>query len=79
MRVWTGVEHRYLKFNDFNSQWFGKVKPYNGDNFDRVKEEAVTLLKYIHELETAEIVAAIKKINEFKLAVTDYLELLSIW
>ena len=44
-----------------------------------MKEEAVTLLKYIHELETAEIAAAIKKIGEFKLDVTDYLDLISIW
>ena len=51
----------------------------SSEDFDRVKEEAVTLLKYIHELETAEIVAAIKKINEFKLDVTDYLDLISIW
>ena len=43
----------------------------SSEEFDRVKEEAVTLLKYIHELESAEIVAAIKKISEYKLDVTD--------
>ena len=51
----------------------------SSEDFDRVKEEAVTLLKYIPELETAEIAAAIKKIGEFKLDVTDYLDLISIW
>lgn len=51
----------------------------SSEDFDKVKEEAVTLLKYIHELEIAEIVAAIKKINEYKLDVTDYLDIFSIW
>lgn len=49
------------------------------EEFDKVKEEAVTLLKYIHELEIAEIVAAIRKITEYQLDVTDYLDILSIW
>ncbi len=51
----------------------------SSEEFDKVKEEAVTLLKYIRELEIAEIVSAIKKINEYKLDVTDYLDIISIW
>ncbi len=51
----------------------------SSEEFDRVKEEAVTLLKYIHEMELSEIVAAIKKITEYQLDVTDYLDILSIW
>lgn len=49
------------------------------DEFDRVKEEAVTLLKNIDQMEISEIVAAIKKINEYQLDVTDYFDILSIW
>lgn len=51
----------------------------SSEEFDRVKEEAVTLLKYINEMEISEIVAAIKKITEYQLDVTDYLDILSIW
>ncbi len=51
----------------------------NSEEFDKVKEEAITLLKYIHEMEIHEIVAAIKKINEYKFDVNDYLDILSIW
>ncbi len=51
----------------------------SSEEFDKVKEEAVTLLKYIHEMELSEIVAAIKKITEYQLDVTDYLDILSIW
>lgn len=49
------------------------------DEFDRVKEEAVTLLKNIDQMEISEIVAAIKKITEYQLDVTDYFDILSIW
>ncbi len=37
----------------------------SSEDFDNVKEEAVTLLKYIHDMEISEIVAAIKKISEY--------------
>ncbi len=49
------------------------------EEFDKVKEEAITLLKYISEMELNEVVAAIKKINEYKFDVNDYLDILSIW
>lgn len=51
----------------------------SSEEFDKVKEEAVTLLKYINEMEISEIVAAIKKITEYQFDVTDYLDILSIW
>ena len=49
------------------------------EEFDKVKEEAITLLKNINEMELNEIVAAIKKINEYKFDVNDYMDILSIW
>ena len=49
------------------------------EEFDKVKEEALSLLKNINEMELNEIVAAIKKINEYKLDVNDYMDILSIW
>ena len=49
------------------------------EEFDKVKDEAITLLKYIGEMDINEIVAAIKKINEYKFDVNDYLDILSIW
>ena len=51
----------------------------NSEEFDKVKEEAITLLKYIGEMELHEIVAAIKKINEYKFDVNYYMDILSIW
>ena len=49
------------------------------EDFDKVKEEALSLLKYIQEMDVNEMVAAIKKINEYKMDVNDYLDILSIW
>lgn len=49
------------------------------EEFDKVKDEAVTLLKYISDMEMHEIVAAIKKINEYKFEVNDYLDILAVW
>ena len=51
----------------------------SSEEFDKVKEEAVTLLKYINEMELSEIVASIRHITEYQLDVTDYLDILSVW
>ena len=49
------------------------------EDFEHIKDEAVSLLKYIHDMELSEIVAAIKKINDFKLDVNSYLDIISVW
>jgi DNA polymerase-3 subunit delta' len=49
------------------------------EEFDKVKEEALTLLKNISDMEINEIVAAIKKINEYQFDVNDYMDIFSIW
>lgn len=58
----------------------GKAKLLaTSEDFENVKEEAITLLKYIKDMEIREIVAAIKKISEYKMDVSDYMDILSIW
>lgn len=58
----------------------GKAKNLaSSEEFDNIKEEAITLLKYIDDMDISEIVAAIKKINEYKLDTGDYLDIISIW
>lgn len=49
------------------------------EDFEKVKEEALSLLKYVHEMDITEMIAAIKKVSEYKFDVNDYLEILSIW
>lgn len=49
------------------------------EDFDKIREEAVMLLKYIRDMEVNEIVTAIKKITEYQLDINDYLDILAIW
>ena len=49
------------------------------EHFNEIKEEAIQLLKYIDEMELHEIVSAIKEINKYKLEVTDYMDIITIW
>lgn len=51
----------------------------SSEDFENVKAEALSLLKYIHDMELNEIIAAIKKITEYKLEVSDYLDICAIW
>ncbi len=51
----------------------------SSEDFEHVKSEALSLLKYIQEMEFYDIVAAIKKISEYKLEINDYLDLMAVW
>ena len=58
----------------------GKAKALAvSEDFDKVKAEALSLLKYIRDMELNEIIAAIKKITEYKLEINDYLDICAIW
>lgn len=51
----------------------------NSEHFNEIKEEAVQLLKYIHEMEMSELIAAVSNITAYKLEITDYLDIIMIW
>ena len=51
----------------------------NSEHFNELREEAVQLLKYIHEMELNEIVQAITRISTYKLEISDYLDIIMIW
>ena len=58
----------------------GKAKQLaSSEDFEKVKEEALSLLKYVQDMDITEMIAAIKKISEYKMDVNDYLDILSIW
>lgn len=49
-RVWTGTVHRAIKFGNFDSSFFGKVKPYEADPyqkmlFDSLENNQITLVR----------------------------------
>lgn len=50
LRVWTGFDHRYLNYDNFNSNWFGKVSPYKNDVyqkllFDSLSNNTITMVR----------------------------------
>ena len=49
------------------------------EDFETVKSEVLSLMKYIRDMDISEVIAAIKKINEYKMDVNDYLDIVSIW
>ena len=51
----------------------------NSEHFNEIREEAVQLLKHIHDMELSEIVAAVQNISVYKLEITDYLDIIMIW
>lgn len=58
----------------------GKAKALaSSEEFDNVKNEALALVKYIQDMELQEIIQSIRKINEYKLEVNDYLDIISVW
>ena len=58
----------------------GKAKALaSSEEFENVKAEALSFLKYVGEMELSEMIAAIKKITEYKLEINDYLDIMAIW
>lgn len=58
----------------------GKAKALaSSEDFENVKSEALSLLKYIKDMELHEIIAAIKKVGDYKLEVNDYLDIMAVW
>lgn len=51
----------------------------NSDHFNEIREEAVHLLKHVHEMELSEIIQAVNGVTVYKLEITDYLDILMVW
>ena len=51
----------------------------SSEEFENVKTEAISVLKYMQDMEVYEMIAAIKHINEYKLNIVDYLDIILIW
>ena len=51
----------------------------SSEEFDKIKTDAIALLKHIDEMETNEITQVIKTMIECKLEINDFLDILAIW
>lgn len=58
----------------------GKAKHLaTSEDFDNIKNDAVRVLKYAHEMDMSEFVAALNQISAYKINIEDYLDILLIW
>ena len=58
----------------------GKAKALaSSEDFENIKSDVLSLLKYIQDMELNEIIAAVKKASEYKLEINDYLDICAIW
>lgn len=55
------------------------VQLASSENFVEIKAAALHLLKNIPNMENHEIIGMVKSISEFKMEVTEYLDLLAVW
>ena len=49
------------------------------EHFNEIKEEAVKLLRNIDGMQADELAEAVKKCSEFKMDITDYLDIIAVW
>ena len=49
------------------------------ENFEDIKEEAIRILKHIRTMDTADMIETLKKLEEYKLSINDFLDLMMCW
>ena len=51
----------------------------SSEDFENIKAEALSLLKYIQDMDLGEIIDAVKRVTEYKVEIQDYLDLCAVW
>ncbi len=51
----------------------------SSEDFDKIRTNALSLLKNIHEMDTADIMEALKNIREYGFDINDYLDIMAVW
>ncbi len=65
---------------DFSGGNVGKAIKYaSSEEFERMKEDVLHILKYIDEMELYEVIAGIKTITAGKTTIDDYIDLMILW
>lgn len=76
-----GIEKAKAKFcADFAQGNLGKaVRLAISPDYNEIKEDSVRLLRRIHEMDMEDIIMAVKKMGKYKLDVTDYIDIMTMW
>ncbi len=51
----------------------------NSEHFNEIREEAVQMLRNIHEMELSEIIETVNRITVYKVEISDYLDIVMVW
>ncbi len=49
------------------------------EDFEEIKDEAIRVLKFIRKMDTFDMIKTLKKLEEYKLGVNDFLDIMMIW
>lgn len=55
------------------------IKLATSEHFNEIREEVVRLLRNVDQMQVDEMAAAVKKCTEFKLDISEYLDVIAIW
>ena len=55
------------------------IKLASSDDFNELKESALSLIKRLDDIDLYEMGEAIKQISDYKLQVQDYFDLITVW
>lgn len=51
----------------------------SSEDFDKIRKEALSLLKNIYDMEMAEVMEALKRIKDYGFNIDDYLDIMGVW
>ena len=76
-----GLDQEKARFcTDFAQGNLGKaVRLAISQDYNEIREESIHLLRNIDELEIDEIIHMVKNMNKYKLNVTDYIDIMTMW
>ena len=49
------------------------------EDFEVIKEEAIRVLKFIRKMDTSDMIGILKKLEDYKFSVNDFLDIMMIW
>ncbi|MCM1498798.1 MAG: DNA polymerase III subunit delta' [Clostridium sp.] len=77
----VGVDHDKARFcTDFAQGNLGKaVRLAISQDYSELKEDSVRLLRRITDMETDEIIQAVKNMGKYKLEISDYIDIMTMW
>ena len=55
------------------------IRLATNEEFNKIKDAAIQLMKYLEEMQIYEIIDAVKHIADYKMSVNDYLDIIMIW